>query len=185
MSGRIVRCLSIHANYRCRHSGACCTAGWPIQDDRGGPLPLNERGCVFHNADAHRCEIQLADGHDALPLACRQFPRVSLTDPTGTSVTLSHFCPTALAMLSEHDGPITIVDDAPAFPATGEYVGLDARDTLPPLLRPGMLMDWDSWREWERLSIEMFNRDETPAAVIGRLAIAVELARTGRRPRAR
>ncbi|MGE5360921.1 MAG: hypothetical protein ACM3NQ_18035, partial [Bacteroidales bacterium] len=25
-----VRSLSIHAHYSCRHSGACCTAGWPI-----------------------------------------------------------------------------------------------------------------------------------------------------------
>src|SRR5205085_4552168 len=24
------RCLSIHASYRCQHSGACCTAGWHI-----------------------------------------------------------------------------------------------------------------------------------------------------------
>ena len=23
-------CLSIHARYPCAHSGACCTAGWPI-----------------------------------------------------------------------------------------------------------------------------------------------------------
>jgi Fe-S-cluster containining protein len=23
-------CLSVHAGYRCRHSGACCTAGWAI-----------------------------------------------------------------------------------------------------------------------------------------------------------
>lgn len=27
-----VRVLSIHAGYACRHSGACCTAGWRIPD---------------------------------------------------------------------------------------------------------------------------------------------------------
>src|SRR6185312_11317183 len=26
-------CLSFHAGYRCRHSGACCTAGWAIPFD--------------------------------------------------------------------------------------------------------------------------------------------------------
>ena len=30
MSGVTVRCLSFHATYRCRHSGDCCTARWPI-----------------------------------------------------------------------------------------------------------------------------------------------------------
>ncbi len=28
-----VYCLSIHADYACRHSGACCTAEWPIPID--------------------------------------------------------------------------------------------------------------------------------------------------------
>lgn len=132
---------------------------------------------MFHNAQAHRCEIHLTHGHDSLPLACRQFPRVSLVDPTGTSITLSHFCPTALALLTECDEPLRIVDDAPAFPPGGEYVGLDARDVLPPLLRPGMLMDWEAWREWERLAIDCFNREDAPATTIARLAIAVEQAR--------
>lgn len=31
----MVRSLSIHADYRCRHAGACCTAGWPIPVDEG------------------------------------------------------------------------------------------------------------------------------------------------------
>ena len=34
--------------------------------------------CVFYDAGAKRCGIQRALGHDALPLACRQFPRVSV-----------------------------------------------------------------------------------------------------------
>lgn len=28
-----VRALSIHADYRCQHSGACCSSGWPIEVD--------------------------------------------------------------------------------------------------------------------------------------------------------
>ena len=29
-----VRVLSTHAGYHCRHSGACCTSGWPIPIER-------------------------------------------------------------------------------------------------------------------------------------------------------
>lgn len=34
------------------------------------------------------------------------------------------------------------------------YEGMDARNVLPPLLRDGMLMDWDAVRRWEELAIE-------------------------------
>ncbi|MBP8273114.1 MAG: hypothetical protein KAY59_01715, partial [Acidobacteria bacterium] len=78
-----VRCLSFHAAYRCGNSGICCTSGWPIPDDQGGLLPMTDRGCAFHNAAAHQCEIHALRGHDALPLACRQFPRVSILEPRG------------------------------------------------------------------------------------------------------
>jgi len=35
----VVRCLSLHAHYRCRDSGACCSSGWPIPIE----IPLYER----------------------------------------------------------------------------------------------------------------------------------------------
>lgn len=98
------------------------------------------------------CRIQAALGHDALPLACRQFPRVSLIDPRGVSVTLSHYCPTAAALL-ETPGPAEILVNGAGFPAHGEYVGLDVRTALPPALRRDMLMDWDAWWECERLAV--------------------------------
>src|SRR5687768_5911321 len=31
----VATCLSFHAAYRCRHSGACCRAGWTIPFDHG------------------------------------------------------------------------------------------------------------------------------------------------------
>ena len=139
---------------------------------------MTAQGCAFHNAAQHRCEIQAAQGHDALPLACRQFPRVSVTDPRGASVTLSHYCPTALSLLETFAGELAIVTDAAAFPAGGEYVGLDARTSLPPALTPHVLMDWDSWWEWERLAVELFNCDEPPREIQQRLSRAVEHART-------
>ena len=141
---------------------------------------MTARGCAFHNAETHRCEIHAAHGHDRLPLACRQFPRVSVTDPRGASVTLSHYCPTALERLGSAPGDITIVEHPPAFPAHGEYVGLDARASLPPALCPDMLMDWHSWWEWERLSVELCNLDETPQQILVRLSDAVETARSWR-----
>ena len=174
----MVRCLSVHAEYRCQNRGDCCTSGWPIPDDLGGLLPMTAQGCAFHNAAQYRCEIQAAQGHHALPLACRQFPRVSVTDPRGASVTLSHYCPTALSRLETFAGELAIVTDAAAFPAGGEYVGLDARTSLPPALTPHVLMDWDSWWEWERLAIELFNCDESPREILQRLSLAVEHART-------
>jgi len=207
----VVRSLSFHRSYGCRHSGACCTAGWPIAVEAdqllqirtamaAGALTADQDGdanfvwpedrepaapvllaaaagrCVFHDAAACRCRIQRALGHAALPLACRQFPRVTVIDPRGTSVTLSHYCPTAARLLDE-DGAVTIDTDPPAFPPDGEYAGLDTRQALPPLLRPDMLMDWDSWWEWERLSVETLATLPAGRARV-QLAGAVEMART-------
>lgn len=136
--------------------------------------------CVFYDAGAARhCRIQTALGHDALPLACRQFPRVSVHDPRGTSVTLSHYCPTAAGLLAQPDA-VSIVVDAPAFRG-GEYVGLDARANLPPLLRPDMLMDWESWWAWERQAVALIDRmTEPPDQVLARLGAAVESLRSWR-----
>lgn len=209
-----VRALSFHGSYRCRHSGACCTAGWPIPVERdrlgrlhlalvdgtlrpavaGGapalvfpadapadtPAVLAQAGtrCVFfREAGEGWCAAQAKLGHDALPLACRQFPRIVVTDPRGVSVTLSHYCPTAAGLLSDRS-PVAIVTDAPAFPESGEYVGLDATTGLPPLLRPGMLMDWESWWEFERRSVTLVSDDTSdPPSAVARLAGKVERLR--------
>lgn len=113
-------------------------------------------------------------GHAALPLACRQFPRVTVQSPLGTSVTLSHYCPTAARLLHANDRA-AIVLGGPAFPDSGEYVGLDVRDSLPPLLRPDILMDWPSWHRWEEHSIELLCDVATTAEEgLGRLRAAVE-----------
>jgi hypothetical protein len=130
--------------------------------------------CVFYARDANgSCAVQRALGHDALPLACRQFPRVCVLDPRGASVTLSHYCPTAAGLLSG-DGLAVIEINVAAFPAGGEYVGLDARDALPPLLCRDVLMDWKSWWALERAAVGILaNGRGTPAESIARLARAV------------
>jgi hypothetical protein len=211
-----VRVLSLHAPYRCRHAGACCTSNWPIpiEADRltsvraalatgrlqpavgnresavaAAPdapaetpaiLGREAHQCVFYDRDpaaaAGRCRIQSALGHEGLPLACRQFPRVSVHDPRGVSVTLSHYCPTAAGLLDADagaDDELTIVVNPGGFPATGEYVGLDACTALPPLLRRNMLMDWASWWACEEQAVSLFRTSEDPAASMPRLRSAV------------
>jgi Fe-S-cluster containining protein len=195
------RVLSLHADYACRRSGACCTAGWPIAVEprvqlavreavaRGALRPrlaepfspaapdtppllaLDARGrCVFfQEGTPHACAIHGQLGHGWLPLACRQFPRVALLTPYGVSLTLSHYCPTAAALLFRDDRGLDVVEDPPAFPPGGEYDGLDARETLP-LLRPGVFLDWDAHRVWEEHAVATLGREDlTPEQALARL----------------
>lgn len=122
-----------------------------------------ERGrCTFLERDArgiHACEIHRVGGHAALPLTCRMFPRIVLHDLRGTFISLSHFCPTAVATLFD-DGPAVAIVDAPAaLEGSDALDGLNARDVWPPLLRPGLMMDLESFAAWERLAVELLTRD--------------------------
>jgi hypothetical protein len=105
--------------------------------------------CAFFEPHAgNLCAIHRGLGHEALPVACRQFPRLALLAPDAVRITLSHFCPTAAGLLFA-PGPCAIVEDPPAFPPARVYEGLDAREALPPLLRPGVLLGWDGHAAWE------------------------------------
>ncbi len=138
-------------------------------------LRIHHDRCVFSdNAEGGGRRIHRALGHQALPLACRQFPRQVVSDPRGVSVTLSHYCPTAADHLATSVAPISIVANAAAFPGGAEYVGLEADPALPPLLHPAMAMDWDNWWRFEQLSVELMG---TASAPLGRLALAVEHVR--------
>ena len=180
--------LSIHADYRCRHSGVCCTSDWdvpvevplyrtlsealssgrltpaaaPADGDpvflTGPDLPdaaaamvarTSAGDCVFYHRSSGLCVIQRDEGEERMPLTCRHFPRLALRDARGTSISLTHYCPTAAAMLFRDDAPIEIVEQPPAFPP-GEYEGLVVgSDEWPPLLHPLMLMDIDAYSAWE------------------------------------
>ena len=153
-------------------------AGAPIETP--AVLATRDHACGFYDGAAGRpgCRIHRALGHETLPLACRQFPRIVVHDPRGVSVTLSHYCPTAAAML-DREAPVSIVTDASSFPSDGEYVGLDATQTLPPLLTEGILMDWDSWWECERLAVELLgNFGRGPAEALALLTGAVSEVQT-------
>ena len=225
-----VRCLTIHADYACRRTGACCTSRWrvPVEpctherlvdaiDDgslrvgwledvaasssdhgrdasRAGlllqtdDLPegyvswlgLDRRGqCLFYETSRGTCAIHRQLGEDALPTSCRQFPRVSLTDARGTSVSLSHYCPTAANLIVDHDVPLAIVEAPRAFPPSRHYEGLDARGALPPLVRPGLLHSFDSYDLWERGVVALLAREElTAEQALACAAIAAERIRT-------
>jgi Fe-S-cluster containining protein len=158
--------LNFHLPYRCRHAGACCTAGWPIPVEperavlikkgewlaEGGVLPVTETGaCIFHHDG---CTV-----YEHRPLSCVHFPYVCMIDPRGVHVTLSHYCPTAAAMLFEHDGPIEIVEGPSPVPLLEIPEGLDARESLPPLdvNAPGgqpRLLSWDEFSAWERQELK-------------------------------
>jgi hypothetical protein len=181
-----VYALSIHADYRCRHSGECCTADWdvPVEvpifrslsdalavgrlrtaagagdgfitgpdlpSDAGAMLDRTAGGdCVFFERGSHLCVVHRDLGEQALPATCRHFPRLALRDARGTSITLSHFCPTAASMLFREDVPLAIVPGPAAFP-DAEYEGLVvAPDEWPPLLNPRMLSDHEGYAAWER-----------------------------------
>jgi Fe-S-cluster containining protein len=179
--------LSIHADYRCRHSGQCCSTDWdvpvelpfyysltaaldanrlhtsaaagtlapfnvdPEVSDGGGVFftRIADGRCVFLEPRTNLCIVHRDLGVDALPLTCRHFPRVSIRDRRGISITLSHYCPTAASMLFRDDVELRIVEEPPAFPP-GDYDGLVVGDDdLPPLLHPHMLMDLDGYSAWE------------------------------------
>jgi hypothetical protein len=192
-------CLTLHRGYRCQHAGACCTAGWPIPVERAasrtiaahfgdpplvpapgappdvaGTLPLAPSGaCAFFEPERGRlCAIHRVIGPDALPHACRQFPRVVLRDGRGLLVSLSHFCPTAARLLLD-DAPMAIVAAPASLTLDGEADGLDASEALPPLLCRGILTDIDGYARWEARGIETLARaDLTAAQAVSTIAAA-------------
>lgn len=188
--------LNFHVDYACRDSGMCCSSGWPIPveralvpaideaiakniiplrvepwliadqdapEDVAGILAARPNGhCVFFEAGRPGCAI-----HDVKPAGCMHFPYVCLIDQRGVHVTLSHYCPTAAAMLFEHRGPAAIVE-GPTPGGHEDVEGLDARESLPPACAGATdgnpisprLMCFDELTTWERDQIAHARIDE-------------------------
>jgi Fe-S-cluster containining protein len=154
--------LNFQLAYACRHSGMCCTSGWPIPveparvagiEDRiarhiiplraetwlvSGPnLPEEVAGTLALRDNAHCVFFEAGRPgcaiHDVKPASCVHFPFVCLFDQRGVHVTLSHYCPTSTALLFEHSGPIEIVEGPSPIPDLDMLEGLDARESLPPV----------------------------------------------------
>jgi Fe-S-cluster containining protein len=135
--------------------------------------------CVFLDPERGRlCTVHQELGVHALASACRDFPRIVTLTPNGYSIALSHYCPTAAALLFR-DGPATTIEvDPPAFPTDWPYEGLDARESVGPLLRPGVMMGWAAHARWEWHAVQTLTRtDLEPARAIGLLAGQAETAR--------
>ena len=147
-----------------------------------GLVVAQARGaCVFFDAAHGRlCAIHRAAGAEALPTSCRHFPRLYRRDAAGTHLSLSHFCPTAAAMLLD-DVALTITTAAPPLALAGVVEGLDATGALPPLLRPDVLMDLEGYGEWEERAIATFARDDvTYREALGVVSAATETLRRWR-----
>ncbi len=185
-------CLRMHAEYRCRHAGVCCRADWQIPAEShvltavdGGVLRSSEAGlallaelagpvevmvprradraCMFFEPRVSgSCAIHREAGEGALPSACRHFPRELLVDARGTFVSLSHYCPTAAALLATPDA-LDVVQARAPLRIGGPVEGLDATDALPPLLRPGMLGDLEGYAAWEAAALTVFARPDVTA----------------------
>jgi hypothetical protein len=181
----LIQSLSFHSAYRCRHSGACCTAGWPIPvEARLLPLvgtaillPDAHGACVHFDRGSHLCRIQRDHGEDALPGSCYQFPRRALIDDRGTFITLSNFCPTAAALLYDSPAPLMIVSEPPAFGGERVYEGLDARGQWPPLVRPGLLFDLGSYSRWEAFLVSTLDGEAPLDAALRTIASTAEQLR--------
>lgn len=137
--------------------------------------------CVFFDQGGGRlCEIHRTAGADALPSACRHFPRKILRDARGTFVSLSHFCPTAALMLLGVD-PLLLVEAEPPLRLNEPIEGLDAVNALPPLVRPGLLCDLEGYTAWERAGLETLARpDLTYRQALNLIAAATETVREWR-----
>src|SRR5262249_45263747 len=120
--------------------------------------------CVFFDRQGGRlCVIHRDLGSHALPSACRHFPRQTVIDPRGTLISLTHFCPTAAATLLTR-GKLSIVEALPPLRLDPPTEGLDARQALPPLLRPGLLCDIEGYDAWERSGLAVFAQPDLPLA---------------------
>ena len=154
--------LNFQLSYACRHSGLCCTSGWPIPVEQpnvaaieetitsqviplrvepwlvtGPGLPDDVAGTLALRDNAHCVFFEAGRPgcaiHEIKPASCAHFPFVCLFDQRGVHVALSHYCPTTTALLFEHDGPIAIVEGPSPIGDLDMLEGLDAREGLPPL----------------------------------------------------
>jgi Fe-S-cluster containining protein len=153
--------------------------GDDLPDDAAAMLARTDDGrCVFFHGESHLCVIHRDHGEPSLPATCRHFPRLAVRDARGTFISLTHYCPTAAALLFDDVGPVEIVASPPAFPPR-DYEGLDVdADAWPPLLHPRMLMDLDGYAAWERHMVARCAAlERLPESVLATLARDARLLR--------
>jgi len=135
--------------------------------------------CVFLERHAGcLCAIHRTAGAQALPSACRHFPREVLIDAArGILISLSHFCPTAAGLLFSA-GSLEIVEARPPLRIEPPLEGLDGTEAIAPLVRPGLLSDPDGYDAWERAGLRTLSRSDcTPDQALDLIAAATEQVR--------
>lgn len=159
--------------------------------DYGGLLGVCEDGrCAFlepvHTAGSFliprpACAVHRQLGHAALPLACQQFPRVAVMRPASTAVSLSHYCPTAAALLFRSEGALAIERGPATLVDEHVWEGLDVREALPPLLRHDALFTWTAFDRWEQFVVAMLaDPAQSLEEAVATLAAAAEALREWR-----
>lgn len=125
------RVPAILADYACARTMACCHAPWKatLQEDekialpqrtdaaagllraylvdRGGTLVLRQPGgaCGLLDREQRGCKAQIASGLEALPGACRNFPRSVVALPTRWEMAYTLACPTVATLVAGREMP--------------------------------------------------------------------------------
>jgi hypothetical protein len=133
---------------------------------------------VFYERGGGLCAIQRTLGPDHLPSACQHFPRRCLIEPDRMAVSLSHYCPTVARLAFRTDVGPEIVSAPASLVGHIALEGLDAREALPPLLRPGLLTDLAGYQAWERIVIEILASPGTPETALTEISAFTERVRT-------
>jgi hypothetical protein len=132
---------------------------------------------VFYDRGGGLCAIQRMLGHDLLPSACQHYPRRCLIEHDRVAVSLSHYCPTVARLAFRTHIDPRIVQAPSSLVGHIALEGLDARDALPPLVRPGLLTDLAGYRAWERFVIEGLASPGTPEAALAEISAFTERVR--------
>lgn len=151
--------------------GGVLIGGPDLPDDAAVMVARTDAGdCVFYHRPSGLCVIHRDLGEARLPSTCRHFPRLALRDGRGTSISLTHYCPTAAAMVFRDDVALDVVQGPAAFPPA-DYEGLVVQpDEWPPLLHPRMLMDLPGYSAWERHMVARCAEEGlSPEAVVATL----------------
>jgi lysine-N-methylase len=199
-----VRHLPVVQNWDCHGCGECCreyqvtvtdaerdrilAQGW--QDDpryQGVPLfikagtwrqPLTrvnvrpDNTCIFLNEDG-RCRIHAKFGSEAKPLACRIYPFVLVPAGDHWRVGIRFACPSAADNLGR---PLKAsVDDLRQYASALESrEGVAERSTEPPPLRSGARVSWDDLERFNRATIAILERPDSPLEYRLRLCLALD-----------
>ncbi len=199
--------LSIHADYGCRHSGACCRTSWDVPVEvpiyrlledalaegrlhAAAPFlnvpPPPEGAAAVLRRDHGGCVF--LDRESRLCAVHRELGAGALPSTCRLFPRIAVADRRGTFITLSHYCPTAAsmlfrtdvpleVVEAPLAFPPGDYEGLDARTAWPPLLRPGVLMDHEDYDAWERHAVARCAGQASPDAVVASLARDAEILR--------